>query len=186
MTRGGTRGTAGIATRVLCVLPRGNRIAGCDSATPWQLSGAKGAALGVDKSLSVLGGGSLAVAARQAGLCTLQHRFPEACDLSCCSGISFFYRYTCELFAHTGKRGRNVGVRLRSGSRGFFEYMPIFPPFPEKSEDRYEWNLFQAAKSSLRAEGAPDLARVTDLEIIFGPEEPADFAFHLDAVIGET
>jgi parallel beta-helix repeat protein len=180
-------GAAGIGTTLVCALPRGSRIAGCADARDWSLEadGAVEAVLKADPGDSVLGSGSLLVTAERAGACALSRRFPAPIDLSRCSAVSFFYKYACELFVHTGKHGRSMGMRLRSGDQGFFQYMPEIPPFFDRSEDRYAWVCFRAPREEWTAVGSPDATRITGLEVLFGPEEPAALQVRLDAVTAE-
>ena len=70
-----------------------------------------------------------------------------------------------------------------SEGEGSFEYMPEWRPNSAPSEDRYDWMSFPAAWCAVRKTGKPDLARIRKLEILFGPDEPADCVFSIDGIM---
>jgi parallel beta-helix repeat protein len=177
------RGTAGIASRTVCVLPAGSVLADCSDAGPWRLAAEGAAALEVDPGRSATGSASLRATVRAGTLSVLAYEFPRARDLSGARGISFFYRYSCDHLAIlSGKRGRRVGVRLLSAD-GRRELLPDTRFSGEPSEDRYDWTYFTAPFASFAGTGESDLGSVRGLEILFGPEVPADCMFWLDGLM---
>jgi len=176
-------GKAWLATRVIPVIPRGTTIAPCDTAEGWGLLPADRGSLGCDRRSFAEGEGALVISARAAmGLSLVRHLAAPA-DLSSSTGVCFFYRYACELFVHTGKCNRIIGLRLHSGSAGAFHVRRRWSAERAPSEERYDWAFFTAAWTEMEREGSPELSRITDLEILFGPEEPADLVFRLGALM---
>jgi parallel beta-helix repeat protein len=175
-------GAAGIASRMVCVLPAGSRLGDCSDAGPWRLAAEGPGALEVDRTRSVTGTASLRVTVRGGRLSVLSHAFPQARDLSTARGISFFYRYGCDHLAIlSGKRGRRVGVRLLSVD-GRREFLPDTVFTGEPSEDRYDWVYFAAPLASFEGAAGAGLASVSSIEILFGPEVSADCIFWLDGL----
>ncbi len=182
------RRRAGIATRCLCVLPRGQRIADTADPAHWRLasdsspaaSRPAAATLDLDRSQSVLGLGSLRATIRHGTLNTLTLDLGRGLDLRGIGGLSFFYRYACELFFISGKRTRTIGLRLIGADGSAAEYIPEWNAEDIASEDRYEWVYFPVPKTALK--GIETMARAVALQVVFGPEAPADTLFWLDAI----
>lgn len=174
------RGAAGIASRTVCVLPSTDLLADCTDAAAWRIAAEGTSRLEVDRTRSVTGTASLRATVRGGTLSVLAHDFPQARDLSGASEVSFFYRYACDHLAIlSGKRGRRIGVRLLCPD-GRREYLPDLRFSGEPSEDRYDWVYFSAPLASFIGDGGPGLGSVTGLEILFGPEVPADCVLWLD------
>lgn len=177
------RRSAGIASRIFCAVPEGRRLADCSSAEGWSLQGGTERTLAVDAGCSVLGQGALHATVRGGTISTLSRRFASPLDLGDAADVSFFYQYATELFFLSEKRLRSIGVRLRSSADDYYEYMPEYPAQGTPSEDRYSWVFFQAPVASFAAAGAPRLSSIQGIEIMFGPEIPADSIFRLDALM---
>ncbi len=177
------RGAAGIASRTVCVLPAGNLLVDCTNADAWRLTAEGTSRLDVDAARSATGTACLRATVRGGRLGVLAHDFPRARDLSGAREISFFYRYACDHLAIlSGKRGRRIGVRILS-AEGRREYLPDLRFAGEPSEDRYDWVYFAAPLASFAGDGGPGLGSVTGLEILFGPEVPADCVLWLDGLM---
>jgi parallel beta-helix repeat protein len=172
-------GAAGIATRTLCVLPAGRVAAACGDG--WRLTADAASSLQVEESGGPSGIPFLRAVVRGGTRSTLAWDLPAPLDISSAAGFSFFYRYSCDLSILSGRRTRTVGLRLVTpgGSR---ELIPDTPFTGEPSEDRYDWVYFEASVASLRSTGNPDPRDVRTLQVVFGPDAPADCIFCLDSV----
>jgi hypothetical protein len=175
------RRAAGIASRTLCVLPAGRPLAGCADAAGWRLAGEGMTSLEVDGSRSVTGTACLCATVRGGTLSVLRREFPAMLDLGGAAGISFFYRYACDLSILCGARTRTVGLRLVTANGERHEFIPDVEFKGEPSEDRYDWVYFAAPRESLSI--GPDLGPVAALEVVFGPAAPADCIFRLDGLV---
>ena len=171
-----------MASRIICAVPAGRPLADCSSAEGWSLVGGTERTLVVDGGISVLGPGALLATVRGGSLSTLSRSFETPLDLSGIAEITFFYQYVTELFFLSEKRLRTIGVRLVSGPADFMEYIPEYPPQGAPSEDRYSWGLFRAPVAAFTSAGAPRLSSVRRIEILFGPEIPADCMLRIDAL----
>ena len=148
----------------------------------WTLEGGAERSLAVDPGAGSLGRGALVATVRGATMSVLARRLDTPVDLAGVEEISFFYRYVTELFFLSEKKLRTIGLRLRSDDRGCLEYIPEYPAQGAPSEDRYSWVFFQAPVSAFTPVGAPRLSAVSSIEVLFGPEVPADCIFRLDAL----
>jgi hypothetical protein len=115
---------------------------------------------------------------------TLARTFETPQDLGGIEAISFFYQYVTELFFLSEKKLRTIGVRLCSGADDSLSYVPEYPAQAMPSEDRYSWVYFHAPVAAFTAVGAPRLSSIRSIEVLFGPEAPADCIFRLDALGG--
>jgi parallel beta-helix repeat protein len=176
------RGVAGSASRTVCILPPGVPIAGSADASSWRLDAPQGSTLRVEREPSVTGRGALVAEVRGGLISTLATELPAAVDLSRGSGIAFFFRYACELFVHTGKRNRSVGLQLRARDGIAHERFAALSWEKAPSEERYDWILFRAPWADFRGPAPLDPAAVRSIEVLFGPDEAADCVFRLDAL----
>jgi parallel beta-helix repeat protein len=180
------RGAAGSVSRTMAVLPRGTPIAECSEAAGWELRAPAGSSLQAEREPSASGRGSLLATVRRGRRCSLatdlRADVRDGADLARGSGVAFYYRYSCELFVHTGKRNRNVGIRLLSRDGRAHERWADLSWDRAPSEERYDWVLFTARWEDFGGEGPLEPASARRLEIGFGPDEPADCLFRLDAL----
>ena len=172
---------AGIATRTLCVFPAGRIAADC--ADGWRLTADGESSLhNQQQPGSPSGAPFLRAVVRGGTRSTLERSLPAPRSLGAAGGVSFYYRYSSDLSILSGKRTRTVGLRLVTPG-GSLELIPDAPFTGEPSEDRYDWVYFDAPRASLRATGDPDLSDVRSLQVVFGPEAPADCVFCMDSVM---
>jgi hypothetical protein len=172
------RDACGIATRNVFVQPPGAALVDFANPGSWSLDspGARERTLEPLKEGAPGGGAFLRATVRSGTRSVLGQDLPGPVDLSRAAGFSFWYRYSCDLSILSGKRTRTVGIRLRAAA-GSLELIPDDVFKGEPSEDRYDWVYFPVAAGSLRASGQPDLRSVTGIELVFGPDAPADCIF---------
>jgi hypothetical protein len=161
------------------VLPSGRIAADCGGG--WRLTGGAASSLKVHGEGGPSGTPFLQAVVRGRTQSTLERDLAAPLDISAAAGISFFYRYSSDLSILSGRRTRTVGLRLVTAG-GALELIPDAVFGGEPSEDRYDWVYFEAPVPSLRAAGNPDPRGVRSLQVIFGPDAPADCIFCMNSV----
>jgi len=106
-------------------------------------------------------------------------------EVSSIRGISFYYRYECELPVHTGYWNRRIGLRLGLSDGSTIEHMPEFNWDEKPDEYRYAWVYFFMPVSALFPVKASDIIRLKTIEIVFGPQHPSDIQFAMDGFFFE-
>jgi len=106
-------------------------------------------------------------------------------EISSIRGISFYYRYECELPVHTGFWNRRIGLRIGLSDGTTIEQVPEFNWDGKPGEYRYAWVYFFMPVSALFPAKTPDIIRLKTIEIVFGAQHPSDIQFAMDGFFFE-